>query len=73
MPARNFKYECECGNPVDHSLPTRDIQCARCFELNRYALAMHERTRRWLNPEAWEQSQLRQHQKRRWRYAASGT
>ena len=51
------KFLCECSRPVDRSLPTRDLQCRVCFERNRFALAMHERTRKWLGETEWWQHQ----------------
>lgn len=59
------KMLCECGRPLDRTLPTHDRQCRRCFNLNKFALAMHERTRYWMNAEEWSEAQSNK-RLRRW-------
>lgn len=60
------KMLCECGNPVDRTLPTKELQCGVCFERNKFALRMHERTRKWLDEQEWAQSMARK-ALQRWR------
>ena len=54
IPRKKF---CECGTPIDpDAVDGSGRQCRPCLILNRKVLSWHEKTRRWIDPDAWFQS-----------------